>query len=189
MRAMHLGIDLDGVLADFNRAFIETLAEVTGRALIPKGTIPTVWDYPQSYGYTAEETSAAWAAVTADHYWWLNLEALVGAADFVRHTRLFDTTFVTSRPGSESRWQSALWLNRMGTSLPQVVVAHDKGPVYEALGISHVLDDKPSHVHAALEAGCKAILLAQPWNVVERPALVRRGATVIESLEDFWRHL
>ena len=191
MRPMHLGIDLDGVLADFNSAFIETLAEVTGRALISKGTIPTVWDYPQFYGYTAAETSRVWEHIKGAKRWWLELAPLPGAHQFFSNLnwRMDKTTFITSRLGATAKEQSQAWLGFFLDEEPEVVIAHDKGPVYEALGISHVLDDKPAHVHAALEAGCKAILLAQPWNEVERPALVRRGAIVIESLEDFWRHL
>lgn len=188
---MHIGCDLDGVLADFNRSFITTLGEVTGRALIPAGTIPTVWDYPQHFGYTPKETSKVWEHIKDSGRWWANLSPLPDAHQFLNNLgwRADKTTFITSRPGVTAKEQSQEWLGFFLDPVPDVVIASSKGPVYEALGITHVLDDKPEHIHAAIEAGAKAVLLAQPWNEVERPALLRRGAIVIDSLEDFWRHL
>ena len=54
---MRIGFDVDGVLADFNKRFIERVIAITGRDLFPPRPfdIPT-WNYPEHYGYTAEES-------------------------------------------------------------------------------------------------------------------------------------
>ena len=59
---MRLGIDVDGVLANFSKGYAELIIELTGKNLFQPGDIedPPVWDWDILRGYTKEEVSATW---------------------------------------------------------------------------------------------------------------------------------
>ena len=168
MTRMTLGLDLDGVLADFNNAFARVLRQVTGRELY--GTF-TTWEWMKAWGYTDEECARAWAAVKRSARFWEDLTPLADVSELSRlGARL---VFVTNRIGETAQEQTERWLRRYGIADPRVILSADKG-VWAALAqVDAFIDDKPENCRMVKEAlpSATVILLEQPWNVGERSGL------------------
>lgn len=171
---MRIGVDVDGVLADFNTAFIRRVKDVTGRDLFPEGYEPTTWNYPESLGYTREEVSKVWDHVTADPTFWLNLSPYWDAMTVLERLRTEfgndDVYFITSRPGVRAKAQTEVWLATHSgdfTWNPTVLISSEKGACAKALKLDYYVDDRFENVHDVLRqtgARTAAYLLDRPWN-------------------------
>ncbi len=171
---MRIGIDVDGVLADFNTAFILRVIKETGKDLFPRRPfdIPT-WNYPESYGYTNDEVHAVWTAIKADPQFWLNLPPY---ADTLQSLSVLsqkshegnDLYFVTSRPGINAKSQTEKWLRENGfKDRPTVLISSEKGLCAEALNLDAYIDDRDLNVRDVSDArgqNTKTFLLDRPWN-------------------------
>src|SRR5690349_10135318 len=114
---MKIGVDLDGVLADFNSAFVGVLEKVTGKK-VPAGTIPPkAWNWPSEIGLSEEEVKTAIGWVDANPYWWtkLNFTDGEGRDTIQRLSGLaphHDVYFITHRggvPGAKAYSEDWLW--------------------------------------------------------------------------------
>lgn len=171
-----LGIDVDGVLADFNSTFIDRIIAVTGKDLFPPRPfdIP-VWDYPEHYKYTKAETSAVWESIKSDDHFWETLPAYPDTEQTL--TRLsglddngYDIYFITSRPGKDAKHQTEAWLRHHGfLARPTVLLSGAKGLCAEALTLDKYIDDRWENcVDAQRFTGCETFLLTRPWNIQHR---------------------
>lgn len=200
---MIIGCDIDGVLADFNTSFIKRVISITGCDLFPSRPfdIPT-WDYPEFYGYTKDETSAVWKAITADEYFWENLAGYEDAIDVI--SRLFDHAvnghadvyFITSRPGIEAKYQTEQWLQDRAYGnddiydpVPTVLISSAKGLCAQALKLDAYVDDRWENCVdvATTSPKTKVFLLDRPWNRGNNPDAF--GMVVVDSATDFLNRL
>jgi 5'(3')-deoxyribonucleotidase len=187
---MRIGVDVDGVLADFNTSFIERVIQVTGKDLFPPRPfdIP-VWDYPQSYGYTDKETHAVWENIKADPTFWYGLspypdtlDALHLFRDMANH---HDIYFITARPGIVAKQQTERWLRALGGDPswgPTVLISSDKLGCVKALNIELYIDDKTENIQSTSLA-CMSLLLTRPWNAKAK------GLTRVATLMDFFNFI
>ena len=189
---LRIGVDVDGVLADFNTNFIQRCIDVTGRDLFPERPfdIPT-WNYPEHYGYTAAEVSATWDSIKTDPAFWGSLPPLLGAMgclEWLRElsqTGQIDLYFVTARLGVMAKQQTEMWLaTHSGDFMwaPTVLIASDKGTVARGLKLTHYIDDRWENADAVayMSLNTKVYLRDQPWN--EKP--VRNGYRIF-GLDEF----
>lgn len=182
---MRIGVDVDGVLADFNSAFINRVITVTGRDLFPPRPfdIPT-WNYPEHYGYTADEVSAVWEDIKADAGFWYTLNGYPETRSTLATLAGFnqDIYFVTARPGVRSKQQTEQWLVDMGFIYPTVLISSAKGLCARALNLTHYIDDRWENVVDVRQYNptTQVFLLTQPWNVNNDAAAegVQRVASV-----------
>lgn len=196
---MRIGIDIDGVLANFNAAYRMKLISVTGRDLIPEGEEPPCWEYATHYGYTKDEDSRTWKDILADPWFWQFLAPLPGALSFLdwvdtesRYgpvSGLIVPYFITTRPGVDTKGQSERWL-RPHVENPAVLIARsseDKGLLARGLGLTHFLDDKPENCHAVKTAipSCDVWLLTARYNEWAHEDVRYTDIHVALSLEDF----
>lgn len=200
-----LAIDVDGVLADFNRGYRDVLHK--GRKLIPHSFSPTKWNYAsEEYGYTKVEENAAWEYIKDPvNSFWARLAPLAGAEKFlerladrlgsVYRSRALEVIFVTTRPGDDAKRQTENWIKHHGFSeydsfkreqiyrVPTVIIAGSgKKDIYSALRVTHVLDDKPEHCQAAKDVGAVSVMLSTSWNVGQRSC----ADHVITELDQFF---
>lgn len=167
-----VGVDIDGVLASFNRGFSQILFEQTGQRFLPNDEEPSCWAWPTAYGYTKDQESAAWAEVKRRVDFWATLKPMFGAQATIAELNLImaaghEVYYMTTRMG-QSPWQQSLyWLQQQGALSPQVLICRsDKGGAAKTLGLSHFIDDKSANCESVKEANpeCRVFLLSRRWN-------------------------
>lgn len=189
---MIIGVDLDGVVADFNAAFVKKMIAVTGKDLFPaRPWEPSVWDYPQHYGYTNREVSAVWEAIKVDGAFWSQLPDYqttpvdlleLEAREIVQGDDIY---FITSRVGSSAKWQSERWLKHRMIKNPTVLISSQKGMCAAALKLDCYIDDKIENVLdvVARSPRTQVFLFSRAWNK-SRQAMLDTSVTIVDSIHD-----
>lgn len=197
---MRIGLDCDGVLANFNQRYIQLIIESTGRDLFPPRPfdIPC-WDYPEYYGYTHTEVKQVWKAIEADTRFWLELPPYPETPEILKRLAELkleghDIYFVTSRLGVLAKRQTEAWLRNetlaatgyYGTHLTPdtVLISSEKGLVAHALDLDLYIDDRFENaidVHYTT-ANTLSFLLDRPWNAHRTAPL---GVIRVYSVLDF----
>lgn len=189
-RIVRLGIDIDGILSDFNAAFVEKMVEVTGEDKFgARPVVPTSWKYPtEQFGYSVTQMTDTWSAVQRDPQFWSDLPkypwtdaamTALGALWQDNH----DIYFITDRKGINPKNQTEVWLDQFGTVAPTVLISAEKGMCARALNLDLYIDDKNENCIAVRDQSPKTIcvMLAQPWN--EKIDGVAR----IDTMDEFFR--
>jgi hypothetical protein len=169
---MRIGCDLDGVLADLNRAFTTVavrrypeldVSAVTAAAVVAAapGAIDATDQSEEAlaetpptdggtFALTRRQMDETWKELCAVPDFWETLEEIEGGAvarlAALAEARQWEVVFLTSRPQSAGRLaqrQSQRWLDRKGFSFPSVYVVHkSRGRIAEALALDVVIDDR-----------------------------------------------
>jgi len=193
LNPLRVGIDLDGVLAQFDAPALELMRQIqpTGIAdvVFDDITHPDTWGWPAKYGVTPATSREFWKRVcTSDTAFWNRLP--VTSEVDMSLKRLLDgpdiqTYYVTSRPfAAIAATQS--WLDRFGFKGTLIVVkSGTKGHVVNALGLHALIDDKMENLTDVLESckrSCVPILLSKPWNKNDIHPYIQTVTTVREGL-------
>ena len=179
MPSLRLGIDLDGVLADFVSAFNALAFDLLGVQAPPADC----WDYMKKGGMTRRQEEQLWDHVRDSPNFWSSLQPYSETPRVL--PRLASTThaiyFITSRRSPTAKVQSEDWLMKMGHPRPTVCISSQKGLLCRALRITHFLDDHTANVQQVLtdSPATSAYLLTRPWN---RPL---DGVQSISTVEGF----
>jgi 5'(3')-deoxyribonucleotidase len=149
-----IGIDVDGVLADFVNGFCDLAARKLGKAIC---RIPNRWEWADD-DLTKEEQFQLWAHITTHPGWWGTLEAL--DKSYVTHKTLcswyasrYDLYAITTRPGQGAQAVTAGWLmGEFDVLIPTIITrnALDKAKVACALRLTHFVDDNADNCRAVL---------------------------------------
>lgn len=201
---MRIGIDVDGVLADFNKTFIERVISVTGVDLFPARPFNIrTWNYPESYGYTKEQVDDVWQVIKADRLFWGSLEkypTTLADLDCLTHRIIVehdDVYFITARPGVEAKYQTEMWIQHRSlygaaTWIPTVLISSHKGLCAQALDLDIYIDDRWENVaqvngmHWRNEKPrCKTFLMDRPWN--QEYDAERNGIARVSSVTGMFR--
>jgi len=169
---IRLGLDLDGVLADFNASYRQLFIDLTGRDTFDGETDPPCWNYHAVYGYTDAEAKQVWGAIAASDRFWERLDPLPGAVSLLKWAfwkqNQIDVYFITSRIGLGVKKQSEHWLHCHGFPRATVLVQQEqsgtKGDLAKGLGLTHVLDDKIENL-LSLPTGVVRCLRVARYNV------------------------
>lgn len=181
---MIIGIDVDGVLADFNEEFVKRVVAVTGEDRWGndpenRDDFPPTWDYPEAYGYSENQLKKVWRDIKSDDLFWATLPPYSDTVDAVKaldglRVAGHDIYFVTSRPGVRAKWQTETWLMAHGMAVPTVIISGDKGQATRFLNLDIYIDDRLLNVNDVMrvvrEDGrrTRVYLASRPWN--DRPA-------------------
>jgi hypothetical protein len=185
---MRIGCDLDGVLADLNRAFTAValrrypeldMSAVTAAAVVAAapGAIDDREEGPAEappvdggtlVALTRRQMDETWKELCAVPDFWETLEEIedgaVARLAALADARQWEVVFLTSRPRSAGRLvqrQTQRWLDRKGFPFPSVYVVHkSRGRIAEALALDVVIDDRAENcLDVALESKARAILI------------------------------
>lgn len=193
---MILGIDVDGVLADFNTSFAEAMIEVTGVDQFPKNwregikdkTYPNTWNWDLDAGYNKEQSRKVWEqGILTSSKFWKSLAPLSGAQEAIKQfNRLsnegHEVYFLTHRNGKKAKQQTEEWLYDLGMNYPTVLLTGNKLPVIANLGVNFFIDDKLATVNEVYRAKVvkNLYLFNSPWNVEGR----EKGLVSVHTIED-----
>lgn len=189
---LRVGVDIDGVLADFNDSFIKRIIDVTGKDLFPPRpfAIPT-WDYPEVFGYSTEEIARVWVDIKTDPMFWSLLppypetRRVLDRLAMLQQEHDADLYFITARPGKTAKRQTEQWLVRyswMQMLRPTVLISSLKGRCASALDLDVYIDDRCENARdVASTSLARSFLLDRPWNQSHvHPCVIR-----VNSVLDF----
>lgn len=146
---MKIGIDLDGVLADFIGGFRPICKEVSGK---PCEGDQGSWDF-SNWGLTKQERRKAWEQACKVFNFHLSLKPLPDVLrghleQFSHEHTLFFLTSRVKTPGFSVEKQTAAWLVRhLYVEYPTVIVGPHKGELAAALRLDAFIDDKPKNLY------------------------------------------
>lgn len=152
-----VGCDLDDVLADFIKKFMEVAAKKYG---VDPNLRPTSWEW-DNVEMTADMVNGTWSEILDTPDWWETLDVEAGADATQLHrvnnkTRLIFPTARAICKGRGVEVQSARWLyESFDLMWPTVIVANDKGPLAAALKYDYFLDDRPKNCVEVKQASPK----------------------------------
>ena len=188
--------DLDGVLANFNKAYRSLANDMLWLALDVNAR-PQSWN---ELGDTigAEDDDRIWNRIRQSPNFWRNLDSLATVDEWRRIVDLDAVHyFVTSRPGKETLVQSQDWLfekfeDNAGQPPEEwsVFVSSRKADAANALGANYTIDDKAGNVLAVYYNSPpqrNVYVYDTPYNQFESSLVgsrVRRVATVSAFLDD-----
>ena len=191
LQTLRIGIDVDGVLACFFKAYEDLIVEVAGVDLFPARypeALPPTWNWPEFYGYSDETMKEVWQRIRSSLHFWKSLEPLPGAQKFLEALYRDDTEtyFITDRPGVSAQYQTAKWLDDNRFGYPSVILSGrhlTKGQACAALHLDIYLDDKGENVLDCEEKApnTRTLCLTYPYN--EGFKVKERVGSLEEALE------
>lgn len=190
---MKIGIDCDGVLANFNHAFVELTVRVLGKDLYPgpAGTFDIfTWNYPEFFGYTSSDVTKIWDHIKSDPDFWLNIPAYKNTKQAMKVLANLqqsnnDIYFITNRMGVNAKRQTEKWLDRFDMMPTTVLLSKEKGFCATALALDAYIDDKWENcVDVAMQNDTiKVFCMDQPWNHTKVSDLkIIRVSSILEML-------
>lgn len=194
---LRVGIDVDGVLADFGTPYRQKLIELAGEvpARVQRwdnAVDPDCWSWERPYGfsYATVEEFWRWSGDEGKHEFWLNLRPLqtYTQRDMLREfMQEHDVYFISKRPLNTKRVLEQ-WIQQYYAMVrpPTVVLAYEKGAAAKGLQLHAIIDDKPSNVQMVLrECGttCIPMIYDQPWNKAFYDPYIPRVTSVEDALQ------
>lgn len=170
-----IGIDIDGVMADFVGAFCrKALAIGVPEKLMPmQGEACSVWNWTtEQWGWTQEEDDLVWLAIKTSLNWWMTLEPLVSPADIANLNVAMSSAsfvFITSRRAGRGLSvvdQTAGWLRSIGVDMrlaEGVIASSRKGELVRGLDLDAMLDDSPTNLKDIKKAAPDVDVVARRW--------------------------
>jgi len=199
--SLRIGFDMDGVLADFSRAYNAVEDQLFGKAEAHTRAGDPEDERSEDAAEKGERTDdekrtaqaalvkelrrrkdAVWQTIRNTPDFWLSLEPTdPNAVRRLHHLMLerrWEVFFITQRPatlGETVQRQTQRWLVRHGFDLPSVlVVPGSRGAAAAALSLDYHVDDNPQNcLDVKAQSKAKPILIAEADDK-ETPANARR---------------
>jgi uncharacterized HAD superfamily protein len=168
---MLVGLDIDGVVADFLSPFLRILEKRIGNGPIPPETI-TDFTFTEHPYLSPEVVWNCMAKVSYDPDFWQGLSSLITPAEWQRLEQLKrqrELVFVTQRFVRESYDIHGLtcnWLKTHGISEPVVhFTQENKGELARNLGVGLFVDDRYENCQEVAEMTEAVVLMPhRPYN-------------------------
>jgi hypothetical protein len=185
--SLRIGIDVDGVLANFRDAFRRAATACGIR------DVADPEDPKSAQALGQKDVRRVWEYVAKTPNWWMTLEPY--EPDQV--ARLYDLTraggwevfFVTNRPASAGdtvQFQTQWWIERLGFYLPAVLtVPGSRGEIANGLRLDLIIDDLVMNCADVVGAStAKALLLLRTGDKSTQKHATDRGIGVVGTFAD-----
>lgn len=148
-KRLNIGVDIDGVLANFLQSAYETMRVMFNGRPDPS-LFQTSWAF-SSLGITKEEENQLWKTIDVTENWWMNLDPLPNTNLLKPLCDTHRVIFITNRKDANVGWpieqQSSEWLRRnYQLFFPNVIISDNKGPIAQGLKLDYFIDDRPKNV-------------------------------------------
>ena len=184
--ALRLGVDIDGVLADFRTAFRDAAQECLHRDVSAESE-------SEEPALSHAEIDQVWTHIGRTPNWWIGVKAYepteIANLYALARSGKWEICFLTKRPpsaGDAVQFQTQWWLEEYGYYLPAVItVPGSRGELANALRLDLVIDDQFVNCAEVIGAGsAKALLMLREPNPAMRQHAIDRGVGVVSSLEE-----
>lgn len=183
--SLRIGIDVDGVLADFRAAFRKAAKTSLGHE------IDEAEDPKSSQSLGQKDVNRVWEQIGRASNWWMTLQPYepdqIGRLYSLTRAAGWEVFFLTNRPksaGDTVQFQTQWWIERHGFYLPAVLtVPGSRGEIANALRLDLVIDDLMMNCVEVVSAStAKAVLLLRTGDQVARKHAIDRGIGVVTTL-------
>ncbi len=185
--AIRIGIDVDGVLADFRTAFRDAAVKCLRR------NADQISESDAAGGLTARDVRRVWDHIEHSQNWWMDVPAYEPEqiARLYANTRAsgWEVFFLTKRPpsaGDSVQFQTQWWIERLGFYLPAVLtVPGSRGDIANGLRLDLLIDDQLINCVEVVSASmAKAVLMLRSADATSRDHAINRGIGVVTSLAE-----
>jgi hypothetical protein len=185
--ALRIGIDIDGVLADFRTAFHATAV----RCL--RHEVDDQQDLESLTPLSAADVRRVWDYIATAPNWWMDVPAYepdqIARLYSLMRAGTWEVVFMTKRPpsaGDSVQFQTQWWIERFGFYLPAVVtVPGSRGDIANGLRLDIVLDDQLINcVEVVSTAPTKAVLVHRTQDATVAQQATNRGIGVVTTLQE-----
>lgn len=192
----HLGIDLDGVIADWLKSYTEHANKLKGRPVIHTNQDQISSFKIPAWYQSQEEYDRVYQS-------WLDQENPYLRIDDINpqdtqylsimnnaKSHEFDVSFITARDESRGysvEEQTRAWLQFRGVYDPDIYVRKDKGRVCRALGIDYMLDDRVDNLEDVVKhsSSTTPVLFNRSYN----KAGLANGYRGVDSMVEFFDYV
>ncbi len=153
---INVGVDLDGVVADFTKKFSQFCNEIYGNKcyIIENYEDVKDWNWHKWYPIKETEVEYVWNHIRKTRDFWTSLEILNKGQweyfiDKIGKSNNINVYFITTREetiGMTVAKQSALWLEMNSWKQPFVIKTFQKEKFIANLNIEFFIDDKAENV-------------------------------------------
>jgi hypothetical protein len=185
--ALRIGIDIDGVLADFRSAFHAAARRCLRHDIEDRADLETVGPL------SPEDVRRVWEHIAKTQNWWMDVPAYepdqIARLYSVMRAVGWEVFFMTKRPpsaGDSVQFQTQWWIERFGFYLPAVMtVPGSRGDVANGLRLDMIIDDQLINcVEVISTAPTKAILMLRTADAAAREHAANRGIGVVSSMSE-----
>jgi len=183
--SLRIGIDIDGVLADFRTAFRKASKASLGHPIEQQD------DPKSSESLGQKDVRRVWEQIARTSNWWMTLEPYepdqVARLYSLTRAAGWEVFFLTNRPASAGdtvQFQTQWWIERQGFYLPAVLtVPGSRGEVANGLRLDLVVDDLVLNCVEVVSAStAKALLLLRNGDKAAEKHALERGIGVVPNL-------
>jgi hypothetical protein len=184
---LRIGIDIDGVLADFRSAFHVAARRCLRHDIEDSDDLETVGPL------SPEDVRRVWDHIAKTQNWWMDVPAYepdqIARLYSVMRAVGWEVFFMTKRPpsaGDSVQFQTQWWIERFGFYLPAVMtVPGSRGDVANGLRLDMIIDDQLINcVEVISTAPTKAILMLRAADAAAREHAANRGIGVVSSMSE-----
>jgi hypothetical protein len=185
--SLRIGIDVDGVLADFRTRFHETSRASLGHDIEP------LRDSRDTQPLPPDEVKRVWETVARTHNWWMTLKPYesdqIARLYSLSRDAGWEIFFLTNRPasaGDSVQFQTQSWIERHGFYMPSVLtIPGSRGEVANGLRLHLAVDDLLLNCIEVVSAStAKALLLQRRGDAAVESHALQRGIGVVPTLKD-----